>query len=508
MLNKKPYVIMEFKKLEYETEKAYLFITTEREEQWLPKKICNIVGKTNHGTIKVLVAPFKYEELTGNEIQTLDTDLGWVLPPEKEPDIKICECEQYKLLPEQMKACKFILCNKICALFAETRTGKTIISLTAIKSRQNAGLIDKVIVICPVRIIKQWERYASEFEINNIIVIGTEQLSNEHTRHKKYSEILNNIDERTQIIIDESHMFKNVNTVRAELISDLISDADCYKMIMTGTPIGKHMGDLFVQFKMLDESILNYDSYEEFEKAHLLYGGSTGKKVVAYINIEDFTYSLQPYVYKLTRAMVKKDRPTTKQIVKFRMQADEYDEYYNVLRGMSGSLKWSNSLLAEMVKLQVVACKSKNRIKAVKDVIKERPIIFYKFDVEADDLHSAFGYPILNGKTSQSDFLKCVSDYNEFKNDGLIVNQSLATGFDLGTAEQIIFYSSLFDMIQKTQATDRAMNMWSEQELEIIEIVAEDTIDEQICKVLERKGNIKEAFYKELERLKDENKGS
>ena len=136
---------MKFRKLEYETEKAYLLSDKDYKEVWMPKTICKIQQISAKG-VTALIAPFKYEEMTGNEIQLLDTEIKWRKPIVYEPEIKVKEQEGYKLLNAQMDACKFILNKRKSALFAETRTGKTIISLTAIKSRQDADIIDNVII--------------------------------------------------------------------------------------------------------------------------------------------------------------------------------------------------------------------------------------------------------------------------------------------------------------------------------------------------------------------------
>ena len=493
-LTKKPYIFMKFRELKIETEKAYLLLTKEFKEVWMPKSICKIQSNTIRG-VTALIAPFKYEEMTGNEIIPLTVDIKWRLPKVEEPKIPIIEV--YKLYEKQKEAVKFILNNKRCALFAQTRTGKTIISLTCAKSRFNSNLIDNLIIICPVRIIEQWTNYCKEFNINNFYICGIEQLSNEHTRYINSDLIASKLTDRTMVIIDESHLFKNKDAIRTKLFMQLIN-IDSYKLIMTGTPIGKHMGDLYKQFEILDKRILNYSSYNEFENAHLLYGGREGKKVVAYINIEEFTYSLSPYIYQLTRKEILKERPINK--VKVGFDLENQEEYYRALLEMKNKKK-DIEILGSIVKLQVITAQDKNRLACLKKIITNRPVIFYKFNIESEILQSEFNYPILNGKTKKTDFLKIINDYNEFKIDGLIVNQSLAVGFDLGTAEQVIFYSSLFDVIKVSQATDRAMSMFNDSELDYIEIYANNTIDEQIIKCLERKENIKNSFYKELEKL-------
>lgn len=500
-LNKKPYIFMKFRKLEFETEKAYLLIDKDRKEVWMPKSICKLQKVSKHG-VTALIAPFKYEEMTGNEIQLLDADIKWRQPVVKEPDIPILQNEKYQLLPEQLKACKFLLGQQKSALFAETRTGKTIITLTAVKSRQEAGVIDNLIVVCPVRIQNQWRKYCEEFDIKNYQVYGIQHLSCESLREETSEDISENITDRTQIIIDESHLFKNIGTWRTPMLTEAI-EQDCYKIIMSGTPMGKHMGDLYSQFELLDKKILNYSSYGEFERMHLLYGGREGKKVVGYVNIEEFAYSLEPYIYRLTRQQVLQDRKVNYHKIPFVLEKDEELEYLDTLQQMSGFRRSANAELGCMIKLQMFTSLSVNRKQKLKDIIKPRCVIFYKFDVEANAIQSVADYPILNGKTTKRNFDKYIKQFNDGEVDGLIVNQALATGFDLGTAEQIIFYSSLFDMISKTQASDRAMSMFNDKELEYYEIYAVQTIDEQILKCLDRKENIKNAFYNEIKRLEE-----
>lgn len=490
---------MKFRKLECETDKAYLLIDKDYKEIWMPKSICRLQQVSKRG-VTALIAPFKYEEMTGNEIQLLNADIKWRQPVVKEPDIPILQNEKYQLLPEQLKACKFILGQQKSALFAETRTGKTIITLTAVKSRQDAGAVDNLIVICPVRIQNQWRRYCEDFGIKNYEVYGVQHLSCESLRDQTSEYISESITERTQIIIDESHLFKNVNAWRTPILVNAIRQ-DCYKIIMSGTPIGKHMGDLYSQFELLDKRILNYSSYGEFERTHLLYGGREGKKVVGYVNIEEFAYSLEPYIYRLTRQQVLQDRKVNYFKIPFLLEEQEYIDYLETLSLMKDYRRNANAELGYMVKLQMITSVSNNRVKELIKIIKPRCVIFYKFDIEADFIQQVVDFPILNGKTKKKDFDTYIKQFNNSEIDGLIVNQSLATGFDLGTAEQVIFYSSLFDMISKTQASDRAMSMFNDKELEYYEIYAKNTIDEQILKCIDCKENIKNAFYDEIKRL-------
>ena len=501
-LHKKPRVVLNFKTYETETEKAYLFTDYKDKQIWIPKSIGKILSIKNH-IVKVLIAPFKYEELTGNEIQLLDTDIKWRKPEVKESPIEVIENERFKLLPAQKEACNFILSLKKSALFAETRTGKTFISLIAAKSRQEAGLIDNVIVFTRVRLIEQWQKFCNIFEIKNFHVFGIEHLSNEFTHENVEFELLAKVKDKSQMIIDESHLFKNHDCERTKRLVSTIGEIDCFKIIMTGTPVGKHLGDLYTQFELLDKQILNYSNYRQFEAVHLLYGGSNGKKVVGYVNIEEFAYSLEPYIYRLKRAEVLRDRPVNYETIYFEMTYDERQRYIEELAKLKEFEEkgLSFNILGELVNLQMLVSTSVNRLKELERFKGKRPIIFYKYDVEADFIKTVFDFPILCGKTKKKDFLRFVDDYNDGKIAGLIVNQSLATGFDLGTAETVIFYSSVFDMIQKTQAADRVMNMFNEKPVEIIEICCHDSIDEQIANVLNRKINIKTAFYRELARL-------
>lgn len=499
-LNKKPYIFMKFRRLEFETEKAYLLIDKDHKEVWMPKSICRLQKVSDRG-VTALIAPFKYEEMTGNEIQLLTADLKWRQPVVREPPITIIQHKDFELLPEQLKACKFLLGQQKSALFAETRTGKTIITLTAVKSRQEAGVVDKLVVICPVRLEKQWQRYCEKFGINDFYIFGIQNFSCESLRYKKSRELREILTEKTQLIIDESHLFKNVGAYRTPILTEAIS-CDCYKIIMTGTPIGKHMGDLYSQFELLDKSILNYSSYGEFERTHLLYGGREGKKVVGYVNIEEFAYSLEPYIYRLTREQVLQDRKIKYKKIPFLLTQEEQEEYLDCLRKMSGFAN-GNSILGNMVKLQMLTSVSQNRIKALDGLVSGKVVIFYKFDIEAQKLQDWYNFPVLSGKTGKKDFDKFIQEFNQNKVAGLIVNQSLATGFDLGSAEKVIFYSSLFDIIAKTQASDRAMSMFNNTELEYFEIYAEETIDAQILKVIEKKENIKTAFYNEIKRLEE-----
>lgn len=213
-----PRITIEFDRLICESEKAYHF-TINGKNIWMPKSLCsnlNIKGKRllngecGQGTVNI--APFKFQEMTGIIPQSLDqlviNEIKNNLELNQISDYSIEEPKGIYLKEKQIE--KIIKIKRLRSFFVygQMRTGKTVIATTIAESRFNSGLINKIIVIAPLRTKKVWDSHLTvKFQF-----IATEHFSNIHTRDN----ILLECDNETMVILDESHQIKNVGIIRVE----------------------------------------------------------------------------------------------------------------------------------------------------------------------------------------------------------------------------------------------------------------------------------------------------
>jgi hypothetical protein len=510
-----PRITIQFDKLICESEKAYHF-EINNGKIWIPKSLCSDLrvkgGKLLNGQMgagSVNIAPFKFQEITGIIPQSLDQ----LVINEIEENLQLNQIEDYDIIEpkgiflKEKQVDKIIKIKRLRNFFVygQMRTGKTVIATTIAESRFNAGIINKIIVIAPLRTKKVWQSHLTLcFDF-----IATEHFSNIHTRDK----ISIDCDDKTMVILDESHQIKNVRVIRVESIISKTKDAG-HKCILTGTPIGKHAGDLFFQFQFLDSGILNYNSYAEFSDTHLLYGGREGKTVVAYSNIEEISKRISPYTVTMNRQEMGIDREKIYLL-------ETYDisnrDKYNVLKEKYEEFlksNQSNSILGYMVKLQqcangyeidsddqVVGYSDNGRIDCLKSLLEKykskQVVVYFKYNEDLIDLSNVLKIPILSGKTSTKKFDLHISNFNSLKERVIAIQQQLSIGFSLKSADIMIYYSRAFGSISSAQSEDRACES-IDKPLTIIDISAKDTIDELIKSTINKQFNIINLFKKEV----------
>lgn len=510
-----PHITISFTQFICETEKAIQIIINDK-PQWLPKSICsnlNIAGKRllngsgGHGTVNI--APFKFREMTGIIPQSLDqlviNEIADNLQNNQITDYDIEEPKGIYLKDKQIDKIIKIKRLKCFFVYGQMRTGKTVIATTIAESRFNAGLINKIIVISPLRTKKVWDSHLNKpFEF-----IATEHFSNIHTRQK-----LNIIcDDKTMVILDESHQIKNRNVFRVEHLINLTKEAG-HKCILTGTPIGKHAGDLYFQFQFLDPGIINYTSYEAFSDAHLLYGGREGKSVVAYTNIEEISKRISPYTITMSRTEMGIDREKIYELERYEISnrdkydqlKEKYEKYYDENRG--------TQILGYMVKLQqcsngyeindedeCIGYADNGRVGCLKNILSKHKdkqiVVYFKYNEDLKDLAKSLQIPILSGKSKQKDFDNTISNFNNGTIKVIALQQQLSLGFSLRACDVMIYFSRKFGSISSAQSEDRACES-IDKPLIIIDICAKNTIDEIIKATINKQFNIINLFKKEI----------
>lgn len=509
-----PRITIEFDRLICESERAYQ-LEFEGKSIWIPKSLTsnmNMPGKRllngsgGHGTLNI--APFKFQEMTGIVPQSLDElvikEIDYNLKLNQLPDYDIIEPKGIYLKDRQVNKLIKIKRLKCFFIYGQMRTGKTVIATTIAESRMRAELINKLIVIAPLRTKKVWDSHL----LIDFKFIPTEHFSNIHTRN----DIKLDCDNKTMVILDESHQIKNKGVFRVNHLIELTKDAG-QKCILTGTPIGKHAGDLYYQFYFLDSGILNYPTFEALSDAHLLYGGREGKTVVAYTNIEEISQRISPYTVIMTRSEMGIDRKKIHEIEsydiinreKYEALKEKYQKAYDEHK--------SDSVLGYMVKLQqcsngylideldnCIGYENNGRNECLSGLLKKNEgksiVIYFKYNQDLTELKK-MNIPILSGKIKPSLFNSIIDKFNlgEIKIIGL--QQQLSLGFSLKTCDVMIYFSRKFGSISSAQSEDRACeNMY--KPLMIIDICAKNTIDEVIKSTINRQLDIINLFKKEL----------
>ena len=98
-------------------------------------------------------------------------------------------------------------------------------------------------------------------------------------------------------------------------------------------------------------------------------------------------------------------------------------------------------------------------------------------------------YSYLDGKTKASDRLKLVEEFNNSRDLSvfLISLKAGGTGLNITSSDLVIHFDPWWNPAVENQASDRAHRLGQENTVEVIKLIAKDTIEEKIIALQEDK---------------------
>ena len=426
-------------------------------------------------------------------------------------------------MPHQKDAIAFLCNKKVGALFADVGTGKTKISISLAESRFMAGKIKSVLVFCPVSTIFNFQEEVEKFSRCTELkwnYVGIESMS---SSIRAYNKAMRYSDSDTMIIIDESHLVKTPEANRSRYISDICKRCS-YKLVMTGTPIADNIHDLFMQYSMLSSRIMKCNSWYEYEKRHVLYGGYTGNDIVGYKNVDYLAGLIEPYTYQIRKedCLNLPDKETYIYTCDLTYQQKLIytkikEELLDVIEKGDYS---SETIFLYLTKLQQVSCGyyydvggefsliGTNKIQLIEEIgLPDRCLFFCKYLFEVDMLVDYLGKDncsVFTGKNrSTRDEEK--QKFIEGKTKYFIATSSCGgTGLNgLQICNVMFRFSSTFKYIENKQTVGRIDRPGQKNKMFIYDIITNSGIDKMIMKCIRRKSNLDKEIKNVLDK-KDE----
>lgn len=169
----------------------------------------------------------------------------------------------------QRKAVDFIIERQRCALFLGLGLGKSTTSLTAASDLLDACIVNKVLVIGPLRVAQSvWKQEARNWEhlqhLRVEVATGTERnriealsrTADVYTINRENIPWLVNFYGKKwpfdMVIVDESSSFKNAGSQRFKAMKKILPLTD-YMVLLTGTPSPNGLLDLWAQMYLIDK---------------------------------------------------------------------------------------------------------------------------------------------------------------------------------------------------------------------------------------------------------------
>lgn len=399
--------------------------------------------------------------------------------------------------------------------------GKTIQSLALILNRASKG---PTLVIAPVSVCNNWYSEVEHFapKLKPIFYRGNNRKAIldelkpfdlvicSYGLLPQDSELITNIEWSTALL-DEAQAIKNIGTKRTKAAWNINAG---FKMITTGTPIENHLGELWSLFRFLNPGLLG--TQDHFTRVYMSpierYNDKTASQNLQRI--------IQPFILRRLKTEVLTELPPRTEIIHSVPLGKEERALYEAVRKKAMAKltkdgeKKSNQIevLAEITRLRLASCHPKlvmknspiesSKLKAFGEILDEllendhKTLVFSQFVKHLTLIREyldkeGISYQYLDGSTPQRKRKQAVDDFQAGKGDVFLISlKAGGSGLNLTEADYVIHMDPWWNPAVEDQASDRAHRIGQQRPVTIYRLVTENTIEEKIIKLHERKRNL------------------
>jgi SNF2 family DNA or RNA helicase len=334
------------------------------------------------------------------------------------------------------------------------------------------------------------------------------------------------------MIVDESSRIKNHKAGRTKKTTAL-GELACHKRILTGTPISQGPLDVFGQFNFLSPQLLGTKSFHVFKHRYAIWSlernpqsGARFEKLVEYKDLDHLQMKIAPHSFRVTKEDCL-DLPeklyTIHRVGMSKPQAKVYEAMkeellYEIDRE---DLAPANTLVKLLRLQQIVGGflpkegeEDKSAVEAIEGVnpkmalllelmesLPGKAIVWARFRSELEAIEKALRKA--HGRDAVVSYHGGITDLDQRRNAVksfqvpesnprfFVANpQAGGIGLQLTAATTVVYFSNDFSLETRLQSEDRAHRIGQTSNVQYIDLVARDSIDEQILGALRSKRSI------------------
>ena len=362
-------------------------------------------------------------------------------------------------------------------------------------------------MFCPVSTIQNFKNEVEKFSTQSLLMwmyIGIESMSSSIS---SYNKALSYVNSETMLIVDESHLVKTPNANRSEHILQ-ISLHCSYKLIMTGTPIADNVHDLYMQYSILSSNIMHCNSWNEYERQYVLFGGITGNEIVGYKNLDYLTGLIEPYTYQIRKEDCLNLPPRIDYTYTCSLTSKQSRLYIETKEELLNKIEEGNytseTIFLYLTRLQQIACGyyynqdgdfvyvGTKKIELIKEIgIPSKAIFFCKYLFEIEILTKVLGREncsIFTGKNRKTREQEKNDFVNGRKPYFVATTSSGGTGLNgLQICNVMFRFSSSYKYIENQQTIGRIERPGQQFTMLVYNITTDAGIDTMIQRSISRK---------------------
>ena len=397
----------------------------------------------------------------------------------------------------------------------EMGLGKTIQVIAFLLYKKNK----KSLIVTPTSLIYNWKEEFENFapSLNVGVIHGSKSARNKILDNKEdydvllttYGTIKNDIEfYKNKIfdyfIIDEAQNIKNPKAQNTKIIKEINAKV---KFALTGTPIENSLIELWSIFDFIMPGYL-FDE-KKFKKRFV----NKSEK-----EIEELKSLIKPFILRrLKRDVITELPEKIEKKYYVSMTSEQRLAYKNYMKEVKLKLKTGEddniTIFSYLTRLRQI-CQDpvlvdkdytgdSGKLNIALDIIQEviegnnKMLIFSQFTSVLKKIEDKLNIrsirnKYLDGSTSAKERIKIVSEFNESKEPEifLISLKAGGTGLNLTSAKFVMHMDPWWNPAIEDQATDRAHRIGQKNIVEVIKLVAKDTIEEKIIQLQEDKREI------------------
>lgn len=453
-----------------------------------------------------------------------------VLVKEKCTDDVMDHLLQTELYPYQKVGIRFAASAGKCIIADEMGLGKTIQAIGVAEFYRKEDMVSSVLVVCPSSLKYQWKKEIERFTDTGVVIVeGNLQQrkllykSDEFYKIVSYNSVCSDIKNygslwTDMLIMDEAQRLKNWNTQIAKAIRRIESN---YTLVLTGTPLENKLQELYSIVQFVDQYCLG--PYYKFLDLTTLVSSDTGQ-VVGYKNLNIVGKLLSDIMIRRLKSEVSIQLPerTDKNLFvpMTRQQRLIHDEFqtsvaqivykWRKIHYLSDNDRKRLLLLLSQMRMvcdstYILDQKSRHdtKIEEVVNIIKElkenggiKIVVFSQWERmtrllcnELDKLNII--YSNLNGNVASSARSEIIERFTEDKNCIVFVSTDTgSTGLNLQVASVLINLDIPWNPSVLEQRISRIHRIGQQRNVQIINFIAERTIEERMLSTLDFKSNV------------------
>lgn len=440
----------------------------------------------------------------------------------KNLDYKVTSDFKTKSYNYQLTSTEFLLSLKKAFLFTDPGSGKSKISIDSVAELYAAGKVKKVLVISPESIIPNFANQIEEHShMDSTKIVGSLDVRKNLLRDSTTVfdiinyEMLGKLEKEIKannydmVIIDEIHYCKNHTSQRSKNTYKVTRNIPI-RVGLTATAICNNHLDVFMPFKIIDESIFG-PFITHFKQRYIIYG-YMGYDIDHYVNEEELKQLIASISMKYSIRDVKDDLPEETNIYKEVHLKPKTMATYKALKTQmiteveAGEVVVGNALTKILRLAQVASgfvkpfeediCDlSDEKLEVLEDFlgsIESKCAIYCRFLHSMDRIEAMLKrlkikYCRFDGATKDKEL------YFKFeKGDARVwlCQSQKSEGYSIPSAQYVIFYELTYshkDHVQIRGRILRALKTQPYKNIFYVYLLAKDTIDEVCYKALEMK---------------------